>query len=159
MNRPRQTVDSSCRLVVSDVQFAWSVLMIARSATACLFLALAHFAAGNVGAEQASPRITDPGALAIEMAKALVSGDRDRVTALAATREEMEALLEAAQPPTGPAERQELKDKVAEIIADRGPDFNRFQAMKNEAGVRKRGTVRFELIDLDRIYEKDGMKK
>ena len=133
--------------------------MIARSAAACLFLGLAHFAAGDVGAEQASLRITDPGTLAIEMAKALVLGDRDRVTALAATREEMEALLAAAQPPTRPEERQELRDKVAEIIADRGPDFNRFQMMKKEAGVRNGGAVRFELIDLDRIYEKDGMKK
>src|SRR5262245_47181057 len=95
----------------------------------------ARFGQSLVGAEQASPRITDAGALAIEMAKALGFGDRGRVTALAATREEIEALLEAAQPPTRPAERQELRDKVAEIMADRGPDFNRFQAMKKEAGV------------------------
>jgi hypothetical protein len=33
------------------------------------------------------PHIANPEALSIEMAKALVSGDRERFTALAATRE------------------------------------------------------------------------
>jgi hypothetical protein len=93
------------------------------------------------------------------MAKALVSADRQRFDALAATREEMEALLEAAQPPSRPEERQELKDKVAEILADRGEDFDRFQAMKKEADVTEGVAVRFELIELDAVHEKDGMKK
>ena len=48
----------------------------------------------------------DPEALAIEMAKALVSGDRERFTALAATREEMEEMLKTAWPPTSPEDRQ-----------------------------------------------------
>jgi len=125
----------------------------------CLLLGLASFAAGRSSAEQALPRIANPEALAIEMAKALVSADRQRFDALAATREEMEGLLEAAQPPSRPEERQELKDKVAEILADRGSDFDRFQAMKKKAGVRKGAAVRFELIELDAIHEKDGMKK
>ena len=37
----------------------------------------------------------------MEMAKALVSDDRERVTALAATGEEMEMGLETAWPPSG----------------------------------------------------------
>lgn len=132
--------------------------MSARTA-ACFFLGLASFAAGRSSAEQALPRIANPEALAIEMAKALVSADRQRFDALAATREEMEGLLEAAQPPSRPEERQELKDKVTEILAERGEDFDRFQAMKKEAHVREGAAVRFELIELDPVYEKDGMKK
>jgi hypothetical protein len=97
--------------------------------------------------------------LAIEMAKALVSGDRDRFTALAATRTEMERLLEAAQPSSGPADREYQKNKVAEILAERGKDFDRFQAMKRKASFKPDVPVRFELIMLDRIYVKDGMKK
>ena len=31
--------------------------------------------------------------------------------------------------------------------------------MKKEAGVNDRAAVRFELVELDKIYEKDGMKK
>ena len=133
--------------------------MTARTATAGFFLGLASFAAGTGAPEKALPRIPNPEALAIEMAKALVSDDRERFTALAATREEMEGLLETAQPPTGPAERTELKDKVAEILADRGNDFDKFQAMKKEAGFKETSAVRFELIALDPIHEKDGMKK
>ena len=68
-------------------------------------------------------------------------------------------MLETAQPPSRSEERQELKDKVAEILADRGEDFDRFQAMKKEAGFKEGAAVRFELIELDRIYVKDGMKK
>ena len=94
-----------------------------------------------------------------EMARAVVSADPQRFTALAATREEMEGLLETAQPPSGPEERKELKDKVAEILADRGNDFDKFQALKKEAGVKEASAVRFELIELDPIHEKDGMKK
>jgi hypothetical protein len=59
------------------------------------------------------------------MAKALVAGDRERFTALAATREEMEELLTTAQPPGNARERQELKTKVAEIVAGRRQDFDR----------------------------------
>src|SRR6266550_1250253 len=105
-----------------------------RTAAVCCFLGLASFAAGGHTPQKALPRIAKPEALAIEMAKALVSGDRERFTALAATREEMEGLLETAQPPTGPEERKELKDKVAEILADRGKDFERFQSIKKGAG-------------------------
>jgi hypothetical protein len=133
--------------------------MTARTATACFFLGLASFAAGTGAPEKALPRIPNPEALAIEMAKALVSDDRERFTALAATREEMEGLLETTWRPTTPEERQYLKDKVAEILADRGEDFDRFQAMKKESDFKKGAAVRFELIDLDPIREKDGMKK
>ena len=129
------------------------------TAAACVFLGLASFAAGTGAQEKALPRIANPEVLAIEMAKALVSGNRERFTALAATREEMERLLETAQRPSRPEERQELKDKVAEILADRGEDFDRFQAMKKAADFKAGAAVRFELIELDRIYEKDGMKK
>jgi hypothetical protein len=129
------------------------------TATACCCLGLASFAAGQGVPEKALPRIATPEALAIEMAKALVSDDRKRFTALAATREEMEEMLETAWRPTRPEDRQYVKDKVAEILADRGEDFDRFQAMKKEAGVRDGAAVRFELIDLAPIYVKDGMTK
>jgi hypothetical protein len=138
---------------------ATELQMTARTATASCVLGLALFVADRSAAGQALPRIANPELLAIEMARALVAHDRARFTALAATREEMERLLETAQPPARPEERQELKDKVAEILADRGDDFDRFQAMKKDAGVKEGAAVRFELIDLDRIYEKDGMKK
>ena len=127
--------------------------------TACVFLGLASFAAGKGAAEQAQPRIANPGALTIEMAKALVFDDRERFTKLAATREEMEGLLETAQPPASQEDRQELKDKVAEILAERGADFDRFQMMKKEADFKEGAAVRFELIELNSVYEKDGMKK
>ena len=123
-----------------------------------MLLGLASSAAAQ-SPQKALPRIANPGALAIEMAKALVSVDRERFTALAATREEMEGLLEASQPPARPEERQELKDKVAEILAGRDEDFARFLAMKQEAAVRDGVAVRFELIELDAVHEKDGMKK
>jgi hypothetical protein len=126
---------------------------------AAVLLALLAVAALIGIAEQAQPRIASPDVLAIEMAKALVAGDRARFTALAATREEMEAMLEAAQPPSRPEERRELKDKVAEIVADRRGDFDRFQAMKKVAGVTPGAAVRFEVIELDRIFQKDGMTK
>ncbi len=111
--------------------------MTARTATACLLLGLISVAPGVALPEKALPRIANPEALAIEMAKALVSHDRERFTALAATREEMQALLETAQPPARAEDRRELKDKVTEILAERGDDFDRFQAMKKEAGFRE----------------------
>ena len=132
--------------------------MIARTAS-CFLLALASFAAGQSATEKDLPRIANPEALAIDMAKALVSGDRARVTALAATRTEMETLLETAQPPSGPEDRQYQKNKVAEIVAERRADFDRFQAMKRKANVKEGVPVRFELIALDAIHVDDGMKK
>jgi hypothetical protein len=45
----------------------------------------------------------------------LVAGDRERFTALAATREEMVRMLEAALHPASPEERQKQKDKIEEI--------------------------------------------
>jgi hypothetical protein len=129
--------------------------MTIRTATVCFLLS---FAAGTGAPQKSLPGFANPEALAIEMAKAVVSGDRERFTALAATREEMEALLETAWPPTGPEERQELKDKVAKVLAERREDFDKFQAMKKEAGFKKGAAVRFELIELDRVHEKDGMK-
>jgi hypothetical protein len=131
----------------------------ARTAAACLFLGLASLAAGKVAAQEVLPRIADPAVLALEMAKALVAGDGQRITALSATREEMELLLGTHQPPATPEDRRELIDKVALIIAERRPDLDRFQAMKKAAGFNAGAAVRFELIDLDTIYEKDGMKK
>ena len=105
----------------------WGILVTATARTACLLLGLTSLAAGRSGPEQPLPRIASPEALAIEMAKALIAADRARFTALAATREEMERLLETAQPPASPQDRQELKDKVAEILADRSEDFDRFR--------------------------------
>ena len=133
--------------------------MTTRTAAACLFLGLASFAAGKGAPQKALPRIASPEALAIEMAKALVSGDREGFTALAATREEMEEMLKTAQPPMGTEDRQEQKRKVAEILAERRKDFEAFQAMKKGAGFKEGAAVRFELIELAPIYEKDGMKK
>lgn len=135
------------------------VLSCSRMIHASVLLALIAVAAPISAAEQAQPRIAPPDVLAIEMAKALVAGDRARFTALAATREEMEAMLEAAQPPSRPEERREMKAQVAEIVADRRGDFERFQAMKKAAGVTPGAAVRFEVIALDRIFEKDGMTK
>jgi hypothetical protein len=129
------------------------------TAALCCFLGLGSFATGTGAPQKALPRIAKPDTLAIEMAKALVAADRERFTALAATREEMEGLLEKAQPPTSPQERRELKDKVAEILAGRGEDFGKFQVMKKTAGFKEGAAVRFELIELDPIFEKDGMKK
>jgi hypothetical protein len=129
------------------------------AAAACLLLGLASFAESTGAAQAGLPRISDPAVLALEMAKALVAGDRERITALSATREEMELLLETHQPPSSREERQELKERVALTLAARGPDFDRFQAMKKEADVNPRAAVRFEIIELDKIYEKDGMKK
>ena len=117
------------------------------------------FAADQDFRDKALPRIATPEVLAIEMAKALVAEDRERITALSATREEMEALLESAQPPATSGDRQELKSRVAEILAERTADLERFRAMMKDSGARTGASVRFELIDLDRIYEKDGMKK
>jgi hypothetical protein len=77
--------------------------MTIRTATAC-FLGLAFLAGAGQGAAQKDlPRIPNPEALAIEMAKALVSDDRKRFTALAATREEMdwEGASETMSAPTG----------------------------------------------------------
>ena len=133
--------------------------MTTRTAVVCLCLGLGSFAASEGDPQKALPRIPNPEALSIEMAKALVSGDRERFTALAATREEMEGLLEKAQPPTSSQERRELKDKVAEILAERRTDFDRFQAMKRAAGFKQGATDRFELIEIDAIYRKDGMEK
>lgn len=132
--------------------------MTIRTAATCLVLGLSSLAAGKEAVQKDLPRIPNPEALAIEMAKALVSGDRSRFTALAATREEMEGLLKTARPPASPEERQELKDKVTEVLADRRNDFDRFQAMKKEAGFKEGAPVRFELIELDTVREKDGMK-
>ena len=75
--------------------------MTGQTAAACFLLGLASFAAGRGAPEKVLPRIASPEALAIEMAKALVSDDRERVTALAATGEEMETVLETAWPPSG----------------------------------------------------------
>ena len=68
-------------------------------------------------------------------------------------------MLETAWRPTRPEDRQYVKDKVAEILADRRDEFDKFQAMKKEAGVNDGAAVRFELIDLAPIYVKDGMTK
>ena len=132
--------------------------MIARAAV-CFFFALATVAAGQVGRPSNLPQIPTPEILAIEMAKALVAGDRQRFTALAATREEMEQLLETHQPPINAEDRRHQKEKVAEIVADRKDEFDRFQAMKKKANVREGVPVRFELISLDKPYVKDGMTK
>jgi hypothetical protein len=159
----RDEAQHRCDMVSSPLDHGsttfMEVRMIARTATVCFFIGIASFATGKGVPERDLPRISTPEALAIEMAKALVSGDRERFTALAATREEMETLLETAQAPARPEERQELKDKVAEIVGDRAGDFDRFQAMKKEAGFKEGAAVRFELMPLDRVYEKDGMKK
>ena len=75
-----------------------------RAAT-CFLLSL-PLAVGQGARENALPRIATPELLAIEMAKALVSDDRERITALAATREEMETMLETAWPPATEGDRE-----------------------------------------------------
>jgi hypothetical protein len=126
---------------------------------ACLLLSLTSFAAGQKPAEKNLPQIPTPEMLAIEMAKALILADRDRFTALLATPEEMERLLEVHQPPFRPEDRQYQKTQVSEIVADRAGDFDRFQAMKRKANFKEGIPVRFELISLAPLYVKDGMKK
>lgn len=133
--------------------------MTPRTVAGVFLFGFASFAAGKDAPEKAPPRIADSKELSVEMAKALVAGDRDRFTALAATREEMVRKLKTALHPGSPEERQEQKDKVGEILAERSDDFDKFQAMKKEASVRGGTAVRFELIDMDPIREKDGMKK
>jgi len=100
--------------------------MTVRTARACVFLGLASFAAAqNAPLQRALPHIATPDALAIEMAEALVAGDREQFMALTATREEMEQMLETAQPPATPEARQELNRKwprsVAAAIGREGP--------------------------------------
>lgn len=129
-----------------------------RAVTCCL-LSLAALALGQGARDRTLPRIATPDELAIEMAKALVADDQERITALAATREEMETLLETAQPPATPDDRRYQKTRVAEILAERDKDLDRFREMTTASGVKKGIPVRFELIDMDRVYEKDGMKK
>jgi len=90
---------------------------------------------GQGARENVLPRVATPELLAIEMAKALVSDDRERITALAATREEMETMLETAWPPATADDREYIKTKVAEILAERVADLERFQAMKKASGV------------------------
>jgi hypothetical protein len=128
-------------------------------AAACFLLSVAPLAVGQDARDTALPRIATPEVLAIEMAKALVSDDRERITTLAATREEMETMLETAWPPATAGDREYIKTKVAEILAERVKDLERFRAMKHASGVKTGAAVRFELIDLDKLYEKDGMKK
>ena len=65
-------------------------------------LGFASFAAGKDTPEKVSPRISDSKELSVEMAKALVAGNRERFTALAATREEMVRMLETALHPAEP---------------------------------------------------------
>ena len=132
--------------------------MITRTAV-CILLGFASFAVSQTRTEKELPRIASPEVLAIEMAKALVSGDRDRVTALCATRKEMEEMLEAAWRPARPEDRQYVKDHVAEIIDARRGDFDRFQGMKKKANVREGVASRFEVVRLEPIYVKDGMTK
>ena len=114
--------------------------MTVRTVASLFLLGFAAFTASKDDPEKASLRIANPKELSVEMAKALVSGDRKRFTALAATREEMVTLLETALHPASLKERQEQKDKVEEILADRGEDFDRFQAMKKgrRPGKRRR---------------------
>ena len=128
-------------------------------AAACCLLSLVPLAVGQNAREKTLPRVATPEVLAVEMAKALVSDDQNRITALAATREEMETMLETAWPPPTASDREYIKTKVAAILTERVADLERFQAMKKASGVKKGAAVRFELIDLDKLYEKDGMKK
>ena len=104
-----------------------------RAAT-CLLLSL-PLTVGQGARENAPPRVATPELLAIEMARALVSEDLERITALAATREEMETMLETAWPPATADDREYIKTKVAEILAERVADLERFQAMKKASGV------------------------
>ena len=48
---------------------------------------------------------------------------------------------------------------MEEILGGRRGDFGRFQAIKKSAGFKEGAAVRFELIELDPIHEKDGTKK
>jgi hypothetical protein len=73
----------------------------------------------------------------LDAERVLVAGDRERSTALAATRDEREELLKTAQPPANALEHQELKTKVAEIVAGRREDFARFQVMKKAPGFKE----------------------
>ena len=72
--------------------------MTPRTIGGVFLLGFALFAAGKDAPEKAPLRIADPKELSVEMAKALVSGDRKRFTALAATREEMAAARNGSTP-------------------------------------------------------------
>ena len=133
--------------------------MTPRTVAGVFLLGFASLAAGQDAPKKGLPRIADSKELSVEMAKALVAGNRERFTVLLATREEMVRMLETALHPTSSEERQEQEDKVTEILGERKEEFDKFQAMKKEAGVREGAAVRFELIDMDPVREKDGMKK
>ena len=125
---------------------------------ACLLLGLAPLALGQKPAEKDLAQVPTPEVLAIEMAKALVFADRDRFTALLATREEMEQMLEAAWTPSRPEERQYPKSHVAEIL----PSSRRFRPVpgdEKEGELQARDRRPFELISMAPLYVKDGMKK
>jgi len=130
-----------------------------RTVAGVFLLGFASLAAGQDTPEKGLPRIADSKELSVEMAKALVAGNRERFTVLSATREEMVRMLETALHSASSEERQEQEDKVVEILGERNEEFDKFQAMKKEAGVQEGAAVRFELIDMDPIREKDGMKK
>lgn len=104
------------------------------------------------------PRIEDPSKLSVEMAKALVAGDRGRFETLFATKEEMEETLMTAWKPSTEEEREEIRCKVADLVSERAEAFDRFQAMKKEAGVKEGRPLRFEPLPMDPPREKDGMK-
>ena len=51
--------------------------------------------------------------------------------------------MKTSQPPSTPEDRQYLKGKVAEILAERGKNFDRFQAMKKQANRAVELTMNF----------------
>ena len=118
-----------------------------RAAT-CFLLSL-PLAVGPGARENALPRVATPEVLAIEMAKALVSDDRERITALAATREEMETMLETACR----RQRREPRYIKTKSFGDSwrsGSESRTVPGYEEASGVKKaRPSVR--LIDLDTL--------
>jgi hypothetical protein len=100
-------------------------MMLIRAAT-CFLLGL-PLAVDQGARDDALPRVATHELFAIEMAKALVSDDREQITALAATREEMETMLETAWPPVTAGDGEYIRTKVAEILAERVADLERFE--------------------------------
>lgn len=99
-----------------------------------------------------------PDALPVAMAKALVEGDRKAFEALCATKEEMLDLLKGRDSPSA-EELQEMEAKVDGILAERDAQFAEFQDLRRKAGIEDGDKVRCELVDMDKVHEKEGRKK
>ena len=62
-------------------------------------------------------------------------------------------MLETAWPPATAGDREYIRTKVAEILAERVADLERFLAMKKASGVTRGAAVRFRNIWIRPLVE------